>query len=684
MQNDKMTKERNDVWRAPHYHLRFQIIPSANVKKNADTLARLCVKHNIEEVVLFFAAEEWNNGLLSKTEEDLWFKTVKVAKSVLEKSGIMVSLNPWMTALHCARGRKFPEDRNFKPMVSPSGAVSKACASFTDPEWRKYVFGLYGRFASLGFRVLWVEDDFRYHNHAPLDWGCGFEPATLKRFSKKIGRPVSRKELTDAILLPGTPHPWRSVWMETWREIKLEVAKGLADAVSVNMPESSKIGVMSSGMATHSAEGRDWKRLFDAFMIEDRVAHRPHFQSYNETTGAKITYSFCMLDMQRNLRPENCEVAPEIENFPFTSWSKSDSLSWAHMAIAQIFGSDALLLDVFPFSGNPADSEPEIWNMLDRSRPALKWIGEKFTKDLQTQGIGIPWRQNAQELVHTEEGKLMSELHAHDCTVHPASDFLMRYGIAVSLRQQKSNALFGRLAWIFSDDELRELLSGGLLLDAASAEILCRRGFKNEIGVDFLGMAGREEDSFSLEKVTCGSCGVKEGTYFNFNILPRIGRLHPRKGAVEWTEILRPDKSKFGSGLVTFQNRLGGRIATFASQNPDSVPRCPKRQQMTQNAVQFCAGDCKIATVSGGPYLVMEEFTGKNGRLLTVLNASPDPACPIVKINGCVSGRPKATLLAPLKEPVPAAVKLEKRKNCSTITSNAAIPYLGILVIEAN
>ena len=99
------------------YHLRFQVIPGKNVIRDARILADFCAKHRIEEVVLFFAAEEWNNGLLSKKEEDAWFDTVSRVKKVLDGKGLSVSLNPWMTVLHCDRGRSFPAGRNFKPMV---------------------------------------------------------------------------------------------------------------------------------------------------------------------------------------------------------------------------------------------------------------------------------------------------------------------------------------------------------------------------------------------------------------------------------------------------------------------------------------------------------------------------------------------------------------------------------------
>jgi hypothetical protein len=330
------------------YHLRFQIAPGPNVERNARALARFCAERGVEEVVLFFAAEEWNNGLLSAEEEDLWFETVATAKKVLDEAGVVTSLNPWMTVLHTDRGRRFPPDRTFKPMESPLGEQSSACASFADPEWQTYVQNLYGRFARLGFRVLWVEDDFRYHNHAPLTWGGGFERGIIERFERKIGKPVAREELVSAILQPGTPHPWRRLWMETWRELHLEVARGIADVVLRNAPGRSELGLMSSHPSSHSVEGRDWKRLFEALAIDGEVAHRPHYAGYSEIPGRSRDYSIMMLDVQRNFRPKNAEVAPEVENFPFTAWSKSDAQTWSEMALCMFYGADALLLDLFP------------------------------------------------------------------------------------------------------------------------------------------------------------------------------------------------------------------------------------------------------------------------------------------------------------------------------------------------
>lgn len=662
------------------YHLRFQIIPGKNVERDAHILTDFCKTHGVEEVVLFFAAEEWNNGLLSAQEENMWFNNARKVKSILDKADVVTSLNPWMTVLHCDRGRTFPRDRKFKPMVSLTGEVSKATASFADTTWRNYIYNLYGRFAKLGFRIIWVEDDFRYHNHEPLTWGGGFEQEMLNHFAQKVGHKVKREEVVKNILKPGKPHPWRAKWMETWREIQLEVADDLAKAVAENAPGETKIGLMSSHPSTHSIEGRDWQKLFNAFTINNQVAHRPHFAGYSESPGKNKDYSIMMLDIQKNFRPEYCEVAPEVENFPFTNWNKSDSQTWAEMALCMFYGSDALLLDLFPFSGNPANKEPQIGELLDKSRPGLEWISAKFTKDLQTRGVGIPWRQDAQRHVHTTKGQSMEELNA---TSFEAGHFLLPYGVPVSANRQKVNAIFGSLAWAFNDKEIFEMLSNALLLDAVSADILCRRGFAEYIGVEFKGWIAREEGKYSVEMVVSKETGVREGFYFNTNILPYLSILKPQKGAYEWTTIITPEKKRFGAGIIIYENKLGGRVVTYAAPNPALLPRSYQRQTITQKIIEFLAGNEFVFTFAiGGTYLMPIHFEGKGRCFVMVLNGSSDSNKPVVRMNRVTMKPKEATLLVPLEKPTKANVTTIFEKNAITITSQSKVPYLGFLVLE--
>lgn len=675
--NSKMNRHNNRL----RYHLRFQIAPFADTVKDAHTLSRFCKRHKIEEVILFFAGEEWNNGLLSGKEEDKWFEVIRKAKAILDKNGISVSLNPWMTVLHCDRGRVFPEDRKFKPMVSPAGEACRACASFADKKWQEYIFDLYGRFAKLGFRVIWVEDDFRYHNHAPLTWGGGFEDEVIKLFEKKIGRKTNRKEVIKNIFRPGKPHPWRALWMETWRELQINVAKGLADSVGRNSGQESMLGLMSSLPGTHSQEGRNWQALFDALSIKGQMVHRPHYASYGETTASGFSYPVAMLDLQKTFRPANCEVAPEVENFPFTRWNKPDCQTWAEMALCLFNGSDALLLDLFPFVGNPADAEPQIGGLLDKSRSSLEWIKAGFPRSLQTTGVCAPWKQDAQAHVRTTCGKSMDEL---DASSLPPSFFLLPYGIPTTANSGQSvNAVFGSLAWAFSDSEIMAMLSKGLMLDGESAKILCERGFSRLIGVDVKDTLYRERSKYSIEVAKSQKTGLKAGFYMSVNLLDRMMVVEPHKTTEEWSMIISSENKRIGSGLSVFRNPLGGKVAVFAMPRPQEAPRLYQRQIMIQNLVRHLAGRHDIYAMSiGAPFMIPLCLTGDGAYKVVILNSARDPEFASVMLNGTGNSPDKAFILEPLTDPRAVKFDSASTKQGILVTSREKINPLSFMVLE--
>lgn len=646
------------------YSLRFQIIPDENVEKNATDLAKFCLKHKIKEVVLFFAGEEWNNGLLSKKEEDIWFETVKKVKEVLQRYNICVSLNPWMTVLHCDRGRRFPKDRKFKPMVSPYGEVSKGCVSFADKNWQKYICDLYGRFAKLNFRIIWIEDDFRYHNHSPLTWGGGFEDEVIEIFSKKIGLKVKRKDIVKNILKPGTVHPWRKLWMQTWRDLQIGVAKKIKESVLKSSKGKTILGLMSSNPVAHSVEGRNWKKLFKVLSIEEKVAHRPHFASYSETIGRGKIFSIAMLDIQKRLRPKNVEVFPEIENFPFTVWSKSDSSTWCEMALALFFGADGLLLDLFPFTGNNVNFEDnkKIGELLDKSYFSLNWISKRFTKDHNLFGVGIPWKENASEFIQTVKGKNLNELYVDPVG---AWNILLSYGIPACSEFQRVNVIFGENAWIFNEEEIKEMLKRGILLDGKSAKILCERGFGKYIGVEFKKTLNREESNYSIEVVINEKSGVLKGTYNSVNLMEEFNVFEVENKAIVLTKVITPTRETVGPGVILFENELKGKVGILISDF--SKPMNFHRQMILHNIISYLYNEkIPFPLVVDSPYLFPMFFINGRKEVLVLLNGNVDKAKAKIRYLKKIKN---SFLLKPLEKPV-------IKKNL-----NFEIPYLSFLVL---
>ncbi|MBC3844461.1 hypothetical protein GXW82_42985 [Streptacidiphilus sp. 4-A2] len=259
----------------------------------------------------------------------------------------------------------------------------------------------------------------------------------------------------------------------------MEVARLLSETVAERSAGRSQLGLMSSWLDTTSVEGRDWPALFDALAVNGCAAHRPHFAPYTDAPGRELSFSVWTLELQRALRPAGVTSEPEIENWPHTAWSKADTQTWSEMVAAQLAGSDALLLNVHPMHAKRADRYPQVGDLLLRSRPALDWIADRRPRDLVTEGVYVPFKQDTATHVHTRT----ADLDDMAAGPGPAADFLLRSGVPITANPAAVAVLFGQLARALSDDELRQLLSGGLLLDGAAAVVLAERGFSRLIGL---------------------------------------------------------------------------------------------------------------------------------------------------------------------------------------------------------
>ncbi|MDH6139889.1 hypothetical protein P3T35_001889 [Kitasatospora sp. GP30] len=658
------------------YHLRFQLHPGPDTAEHAAELAAFCREAGIDEAVLLLGAEELYAGHPFGTAEDRLYDTAATAAKILGDAGLGISLNPWVTAGHADRGRT---DRlGFAPVVGPDGTVAASQASFACPRWRAWIAAHYARYADLGFRVLWLEDDFRYHNHAPLPWGGGFEPLMLERFARLAGEEVTREQLVAAITAPGEPHPWRALLQRVWRTAQLEAAAEVAAAVAERSGGRTQLGLMSSEPGVHSVEGRDWRALFEALGIDRQVSHRPHFARYGDAPGRELSFSVWMLELQRALRPRHVRSEPEIENWPHTAWSKSDTQTWSELVAAQLAGSHAMFLNVHPMQSGRAQRFPRVADMLRRSRPALDWLAERQPGEPHTHGVGLAVHQGAAAQVRTTRGGDLAELAVDP---GPAADFLLRYGVPVTAEDAPVRVLFGQLAWAFDDDELRRMLAGGLLLDGTAAHILTQRGFAELIGATVAELAGREEPSasgpYALEQVVRPS-DEGRGAFLSVNVQPALARLLPATDAEVWTEILTPDRQTWGAGRYVFTNELGGRVGVLAATAVELLPFDDDGQRLVHAMVRYLEGETPtLPLVTGGPHLIPHLTRTDDGWSLAVANGSADPARPRVVLPGGWDST-VSTLLAPLAEPVAALATVDG----PTLELGQDLPHRGWLVVD--
>ncbi|WP_428951407.1 hypothetical protein [Streptomyces sp. cg35] len=651
------------------YHLRFQIRPGFAARQQALELAEFCRETGVDEVVLLLAAEEFHDGHPAGVVEDLLYDTAAETTAVLKGAGLDVSLNPWVTTGHADRGRR--DRHGFAPMVGPDGTIAAGQASFACPLWRSWITAHYARFAGLGFRVLWLEDDFRYHNHAPLTWGGGFEPLMLERLSRLVGAPVTRDEAVAAVTAPGPPHPWRRHLQQVWHTAQSEVAALVAEAVDKHSGGRSRLGLMSSVPGAHSVEGRDWTELFDALAVAGEAVQRPHFAGYEDGPGRQLSRSFWLLEQQRVLRPPHVRSEPEIENWPHTAWSKSDTQTWSELVTAQLSGAEALLLNLHPTYSGHAGRHPRIAGLLRRSRPALDLVADRAAGELGTAGVGLPVLPQAAAHVRTRRTGHLADLAVDTA---PAADFLLRYGVPVTAEDAPVRALFGQSAWAVDDTELHRMLAGGLLLDGTAAHILGERGFAALTGVGVSWIVGREGSAapgpYAYER--------DGDTVLSVNVQPALARLRPRADTEVWTTVHTPDGLHWGAGRCVHTNALGGRVGVLAATAPHLLPYDDEGQRLLHTMVRYLEGpEPKLPLVSGGPHLIPRLARTARGPRLDLVNGSADPARPRITLPAGTADA-TATLLAPLAAPLGVPVVAEG----GALTVGTDVPHRGWLSVE--
>jgi hypothetical protein len=605
------------------YTARMQFGPHQDSEGIMAEILGACRAGRIDEVMFFAFAEEQNDGHDPLERIRAWMAAIRPWKAALEAEGVEVSLNPWHSLLHCDRHRTLKPGQDWQTMVDWRGQAASAMACPLDPAWRAYYAEAMGLFAAEGFRVIWVDDDIRYHNHAPLDWGGCWCPLHVAAFNARAGVEASRDEIVAKVLAPGEPHPWRQVWLDLWDESHCALVAAWRDIVEA---EGARLGLMSSGLDAHAMEGRRWGKWWAALASRFPKTHRPHFWGYSDGSGDMIVYGIAQLQQTRLVQPDDCESSPEIENFPYGPWNKSFRQTAAQMALAQVFGSDRLAVSLYDFMGNLPSDEPERAAFLGKIKPLLAWLGGQFPRNMMPAGVGLPWHEDVSRNLHTDGRR---DWRALEAPSRGWGNWLGAFGFAFQAHAHPAvNALSGAMAWGFDEETLRTWLARGLLLDGPAAAILVERGLGELIGLDTARFVDQTSVLYAMEETVDAEFGLRVGAQMSLNAeKPYKDRLLQgglMAGTTRISVLRDPLQREVGHGGVLFENGLGGRTAVMPWDASAGTNLCTQRQAQLDRVLHWLSRGTAFGAVRGGAWLVPQFFTDGTNWRGVVWNASPD------------------------------------------------------------
>ena len=613
------------------YILRFAIDPGFNESERLEGLIDFCKKAKIDEVMFFINVEALNRGHLTIEETKPWLDMIERTTKELDKLQIRFSINPWTTIGHADRGRILKEGQNFDLMVGHDGVQTKLQACPLSLGWREYIVEMYGLYASLKPHVLWIEDDFRLHNHKPVTMGC-FCDIHMEEYSRKAGKKLTRQEFIDGVISEGKPHKYREIWLDTSRDTFVTLAEAIGRKVKEVSPET-RLGLMTSDPSVHSTEGRNWSGIFSALSGKHRPHDRIYMPAYKEPTSQKFLLDVSRVSkLTRKLEPEWVEVYPELASFRGYRFAKSRNFVRGQMELSCILDPKGITFNIYDMLGNGILPEERYDETLSGVKQYLTAIMDTGIDSSFLQGIRIPVSQDASYNIDTKYSAQKNKIESIYPEETTFCQLFSAYGVANRYTTEKNyknsvTAISGQYFRNLTKDEIIGIFDNNfVILEGNALLTLHDMGLSYLAGVKEITKFEENSGSAAYEEVCDGNvyCSVTQARLPSQVAVGDYTRVDYSEGASLLSVVKSYMGGVTGPGMCVFNEKVlilpyccSGGVFDF---HLNSV-----RQSMFKKVLSSLPQNIdKPSFTKKEPYLALYEYKLEGRTVFLIYNASPD------------------------------------------------------------
>ena len=619
------------------YTFRFCCDMEFNGKQETEALMQYVQQAQIDDVAVFVNVQEMNTGHLTFSEQEPYLAFLQDLQMRLCEAGVSLSINNWHSIMHADLGKKLSNTQTFNRMVDINGKKSDLCVCPLCEEWQTYFCELYARYAKLNPAVLWVEDDFRFHNHEPLAWGGCFCDAHMRLYSQLAGKQLTREEFIAGVLQPGTPHAYRQIWLDVCRRTLVQVAKRVGDAVRA-ASHTTQVGLMSSAPHIHAAEGRDWHGILEGFAAAQTPVNRVHLPGYIEPTSQEYIQNFNMVSMlTRHFLPLQTQVYPELENYPYSLFTKSRRFTRYQLLSSLALNEQGMTIDLYDLNGNGIVWEENFQQMLREVKPFLETANATGVFQQPRLGVQVMCSELSAYTLHTQQGQCMEELYPQEVFF---AGLLPIYGIPFSYCSDPDIkgevvAVSGQYFRNLTSAEIKHLFAhNAVIVNGDALHTLCSMGLGDLAGVTAAEWKAQNSGAYTFEQVTNGHQYVARENARASAVISCADALYVEYGAPiqEYTAFYNAYRARTGIGQVVVNDTLWvfpfGRFSGALDIPP--MLRNTARQEIAQDIIQSICKSRDWPMVQGAPYLVPYCWRTNKGIAVYLVNAATDPVSEIV------------------------------------------------------
>lgn len=438
-----------------------------------DSYIKLIKRHKGSCDEVWFATE-YGFPPLSKHEEVM--HQIKSAAKKFRSEGIGVSLQlsnsighgKYMSSKDCS-GLIY-DGSPVENMVGHNGTVANYCFCWRGKHFRDYLIKELEIYSQIKPDVIWIDNDFRASNHAPVAFGC-FCDNCINEFNGKYKYNFKRESLVNEFL-HGNINV-RADYIEFIRDGLSSLMYEIGSVIHKLSPKTA-LGLQYAPHGAYTGYGYDY--LFDA--MKKSTGHiplsRPGGGAYNDHNPNIFLEKACSLNWLNSTLPNYVECkCPEIENLPFVAFGKSPAGTAFESSYYFANGNTDMSYSMIMHVTEPMEWHDEEFKLFAAHRKYWEKLSE-YNKRTHQSGINYYMSHNicTKKLLENESIEDLNREYISGASLW------LRDSIPLSFDTQNQNVtlLHPETAKDLSKDEVEYLLGKNVITDGETIEILSNKG----------------------------------------------------------------------------------------------------------------------------------------------------------------------------------------------------------------
>jgi hypothetical protein len=571
----------------------------------------------VDEISLFNGTT--GHGYTPLDEMDRRSRRLTVCVKRLHDEGFgSAGINMLATLGHRDLPGGFLPELPFQAMVGHEGKISVSCPCANTAEFRAYIQEKYRLMALAGPDFIWVDDDLRLTANG-VQFPC-FCPTCLGLF----GRETNREALVAQLNQPGN-RVLREAWVEFNCSTLESVCRDIAAAVH-EVNSQIDVGLMTYGPSLNTYSGQDWDRWLKA--LGGKRA-RPAHGFYEDSRPRDLIHKALELGRQTRSFPQQVtNIQYELENYPYIDLDKSVQTLINESTVALAAGCNGVAYAMLKaFAGTLEDFTQRI-TAIEWERPHWELLSQAAEG---TFPVGL-WAVQTDHLMARRRVDERGWFWDGGPYSVSQTDTWAELGFPVTAEREHScgTLLPGKICEALDDVELRQILSGGVILDGLALQELWQRGLGKFTGVK----PGQAYQVGLWEYYTDHTlngiyAGDSRATFVEGPTNAACELLPVGADVGDLAHLRRVDGRDLGMCVSIFQNELGGRVAVRTYSPWTALGTLPERAQMLALA-EWISGRTLPLVINRNLRLAPFMRCSADGQrfVLVLLNASLDDTGP--------------------------------------------------------